>query len=236
MGRPAWCCILTACGVVQMNLKTLLGMRPKTESVADIEAALAAARGAGEAAARAEAELLAKRGGVLLSGTPEEVTRAEEALARARTEAEHAATMVPILEAKLADAMRGVQLNALRAKLAEAGAKADAARVALGEQYPKLAAALVHKVLIPEREALAAIEDARVALDAALRAGLIQWDDGAPVPAEWVLPPAPLAELAPMVPGGVRRPALGVEVRLPALTGQGWPADPATPIWPGAGA
>lgn len=218
-----------------MDLKKLLGMRPKTESLADIEAALAAARGAGEAAAKAEADLMAKRGDVLLSGTPEEVTRAEEALARARTEADHAATMVPILEAKLAEARGNAKLAELRQVVAEAKATAEAARVILASRYPELAAAVVHEVLIPEAKAIAALDRARAAVDAAFRQGLVTWTDEEGPPAEWRLPLAPLATLAPPPPaGGMGRNTLGAEVRLPALNGQGWPADEAGIRWPDA--
>jgi len=219
-----------------MDLKKLLGMRPKTESLADIEAALAAARGAGEAAAKAEADLLAKRGDVLLSGTPEEVTRAEEALARARTEADHAATMVPILEAKLADARGNAKLAEVRQMVAEAKAAAEAARLALASRYPELAAAMVHDVLIPEAKAIAALHDARAAVDAAFRQGLVTWTDEEGPPAEWTLPPAPLSTLLPPPPpgGGVAPSAFGAGVRLPALSGQGWPADGVRLPWPAA--
>lgn len=120
-----------------MDLKKLFGMRPKTEGIADIEAALAAARAAGEAAASAEAALLAKRGDVLLTGTPEEVTRAEEALARVRAEAEHVATMVPILDARLKAAERQPFLDDVQRRIGEL----DALHRAFGEfvtkQYPE---------------------------------------------------------------------------------------------------
>lgn len=120
-----------------MDLKKLFGMRPKTEAIPDIEAALAAARAAGEAAARAEAALLAKRGDVLLTGTPEEVTRAEEALTRARAEAEHVATMVPILEARLKAAERQPFLEDVRRRIDELEALHNAFRNFLAKDYPE---------------------------------------------------------------------------------------------------
>jgi hypothetical protein len=207
-----------------MDLRKILGMRPKTESIADIEAALAAARAAGEAAAKAEGELLAQRGGVLLNGTPDEITRAEEALARARLDADHAATMVPILEAKLADAMRGRQLAELREAFNLARQKAEVARHALAETYPALAARMASEVLRPEADALAAILAARAALDLALRAGVVSLPNGE----DWALPAAPAASLADQPPGGGMVLSLGERIALPAI------ASGAAPLWTGA--
>ncbi len=214
-------------GVVQMDLTKLFGMRPKTEGIADIEAALAAALAAGEAAARAEAALLAKRGDVLLSGTPEEVTRAEEALARARTEADHAATMVPILEAKLADAMREKKLAELRAAVARANRMADQAADAIRQRYTQLAAAMVQDVLIPEAEACAALDDAVQMVQRELRGGCLT----EPLSDDLKLRPRPMMQVCP--PGAtLPRDALGAETILPGLAGRGFPMDAGSPLWP----
>jgi hypothetical protein len=212
-----------------MDLKKLFGMRPKTEAIPDIEAALAAARAAGEGAAKAEGELLQKRGDALLNGAPDDIARAEEALARARLDAGRAEAMAAALEARLADAMREKKLGELRGLVEEANRLADAAARAISSRYAPLAEALAEEVLRPEAEALAAIGAARSALEGA------RWGkDDAPELAELMalMPKAPLVMAWPAPPYHSQRDDLGQLVKLPSQTGLGPPVDDGAPIWP----
>lgn len=214
-----------------MDLKKLLGMRPKTESIGDIQDALKAARVASDAAKNAEADLLAKRGDVLLGGTPEEVTRAEAALVQVRLEIERAATMVPILETRLAGAQREKNLAHLRAMVADASQKSQVAAAAIRDRYTVLATAIVKEVLTPEAEAVAAMEAAQQALMHARRNGLIEGDDALfrEVGLE------PLIRAVPQLPFRRQRINLGAEVVLPNPYGQGAPHDDEeqAPYWKG---
>ena len=205
-----------------MDMKKLMGMRPQSESIADIEAALAAARAAGEAAARAEGDLMARRGDVLLMGAPDEVTRAEEALARARLDADRAATMVQALEAKLAATIRAQKLGELRQLVDEANRLAAAAASAISSRYEQLAAALVAEVLRPEAEALAAIAVAHKALERARFQNEFSLDL-AELKAR--LPMAPLVTAWPAAPHHSQLDNLGKFTML---------ISPGAPIWPRA--
>lgn len=142
-----------------MDVNKLLGLRPKTESVADIEAALTAALAARAAAEEAEAALLAKRGDVLMTAPPEDVTEAEGALVRIRLERDQVGTMIPLLEARLAAARRKPFTDETRQMVEEAEAADRAFGEFLERDYPELAQRLVEGLAL-ERKA----EDLREAL------------------------------------------------------------------------
>lgn len=213
-----------------MDLKKLLGLRPKTDSVEEVAAALDRARAALAKAREDEAVLLGGRADLLLAGDAAAVSTGEADLARVRVDIERAEAMLKALEGKLAEAQRAARIGQLRAKIAEATTKAERAKHALAVRYPELAAVMVREVLSPEVEAIAAIHEAWTARDAAMREGLIPWVDA--VPDEWALPEAPLPALVPPQPFAAPRPALGLEVKLPALSGRGFPSDNSAPIWP----
>lgn len=114
-----------------MNLRDVLGLRPKADtsaalrtSLADTQSALATVRGV-------VAELEAGRGGVLLDGTADQAAQYEANLAEARAEAELFEAMAAALPARIAVAEareRGVELDGV-AERAEADARAGAALV-----------------------------------------------------------------------------------------------------------
>lgn len=213
-----------------MDLKKLLGLRPKGTTPADIEAAIVAARAAREAVTEAVGQLTARRVAMMLDGTPEEVTAAEQALATARAEAERAAMMVPALEAKRDAAQREAHLAEVAAKVRRANEAADVAAKALSGRYGELVELMVRDVLRPEVEAMAALEEARRAVSAAHAAGLFDPSD---CPAALVIGDIPRARaVGHWVPGTPNHQGLAFSVVLPVAVGTGsdfhWYLGPVT--------
>lgn len=214
-----------------MDLKKLLGLRPKTDTLPDIEGALERARAALAKAREEEAGLLGRRAGLLLGGEAEAVAAAEADLGRARLDIERAEVMTAALQDKLTEARREAALAELRAKIGDAAAKVEQAKRALAVRYPELAAALVRDVLALEVAALKAIDEATAARERAIREGLIDRMEGN-AGEEWALPVPPLVALVPHRPHHPIRSAIGPEVQLPAVGGAAWPASDVPPFWP----
>jgi hypothetical protein len=95
-----------------MELKKLLGIRPKGSDAAAIRAAIASAEEAKATAQRRVAEMEAGRSAMLLDGTPGDVEKAERDLATSRADVERAAAMLEGLRARLEAAEAGEKLAA----------------------------------------------------------------------------------------------------------------------------
>lgn len=123
-----------------MNLKQLLGIRPKsTATAAELAEAIVAADAAQrEAAARAQ-NLTAQRGRLLLDGTPDEVSRNEIAIAAARDDAERASALAEALRNRVVETERAARKAAFKAKLSEAKRANGRWRAFLESEYPGLA-------------------------------------------------------------------------------------------------
>ena len=123
-----------------MNLKQLLGIRPKsTATPAELAEAIVAADAAQrEAAARAQ-NLTAQRGRLLLDGTPDEVSRNEIAIAAARDDAERASALAEALRNRVVETERAARKAAFKAKLSEAKRANGRWRAFLESEYPGLA-------------------------------------------------------------------------------------------------
>jgi len=212
--------------MTKMDLKKLLGLRPKGNDLAAMEAALAQASEAGETARRKVEELTALRVSVLLDGSEAEVEAAEKHLAQARAEGERLAVILPGLEARIADAQRVAKVARVHDLIGEANAKQAAAEAAIRDRYPALAAALVREVLAPEREALRALAIARAAIEEAMLSRLMDGSEAAK------LRPLPMVAACADGSEGWRRHSLGAETLLPSTTGLGAPYDSGSPIWP----
>lgn len=210
------------------TLKELLGIRPKpAASAVELAEALARAEAAqGEALTRAEG-LAAKRGAVLLDGTPADAEKAEAALSAARADAERAAALAGALRQRLAEterADRRADFDAKRGAAEQANARW---RVFLEREYPALAEKIAAGLVL-EAEARRAADATHAAL-AQLphdeREGLT------PAPAPY-LPPHPMGANY----NHIGQFGLGAHVKLPAATGDSegahWPAAAASRRWP----
>ncbi|MBU8544325.1 MULTISPECIES: hypothetical protein [Roseomonadaceae] len=207
-----------------MDFKALFPMRPKGESVKDIDEALQLARNAGEAARASIGDIQARRAAVLLNGSEQEVASAEAALAAARADAERSDVLVPALEQKLAEAQRRERIAALVVQVAEANAKCAAAEKAIHARYEELAHALVRDVLQPENEAIRAREAAALAVDRLVQD--LRLDE---IPENLRVRKVPFGV---QMPNTLFRNQLGDEIRLPSLKGTGFPNDHVAAIWP----
>lgn len=122
-----------------MDIKQLLGIRPKAQGAAAIRVAMENATRAKDEATRVAARLEAGRSALLLDGTPADVQKGEAALLTARADAERAGAMLDGLRERLVAAEAQEAMASARA-LAEA---ADAAAVTAVEfnlrEYPALA-------------------------------------------------------------------------------------------------
>ena len=111
-----------------MNLRDVLGLRPKADTAAALRASLADTKAALVTVQGVIAELEAGRGGVLLDGTEAQAAQYEANLAEARAEAERFAAIAAALPARIAAAEareRGIEMDAL-ANHADAQAEAGA--------------------------------------------------------------------------------------------------------------
>lgn len=201
-----------------MDLKRLLGLRPKGETADDIAAALGRAR-AEEAAALVRAEdLTRRRADVLLGGSESEVTAAEAQLSEARADAERAGIVAAALAGKLAKVQLAAKVESVAAAVAKANELAAEAERVIRDVYPVLAERMVREVLLIEQQAI----DARKVATDALRAAERDVQLGAEVGSLKLSPP-PFQAIAQSLKTNslpTMREHLGAEVRLPALHGE----------------
>lgn len=142
------------------SAETLHDLRPKDDTAAAIEAAIAAAdarRQAGEARVK---DVSAKWRALLLAGTDAEIDAAEADLAQANREVSRAAAVAQSLAAQLPHARRGEAVAEVVLAVHEANEAAVAFKVWLEETYPGLAAAML-KGLLMETAAIEAYRRAR---------------------------------------------------------------------------
>jgi len=197
-------------GTDAMNLKQLLGIRPKsTATPAELAEAIVAADAAQrEAAARAQT-LTAQRGRLLLDGTPDEVSRNEIAIAAARDDAERASALAEALRNRVVETERAARKAAFKAKLSEARRANGRWRAFVESDYPGLAEKLAAGLKL-EAEAIRAARASYYAfyeLPEDERAGL---------------EPSQGPELLPNVPEigtTLGRQALGPRLVLPSIDG-----------------
>jgi hypothetical protein len=139
-----------------MDLKKLLGLRPKTDTAEAIGNAIAMAEAERAAALTRITELENGRGNLILTGDVQAMEAGERALANARAEAEQLGVMAAALKPQLAEA----QTREKTAEIAEA-AKAAEQQVQQfltwwHERYPGIADQLLAGAKM-EREAVRAI-------------------------------------------------------------------------------
>jgi hypothetical protein len=210
-----------------MDVLKFLGLRPKSDTVDEVSAALDRARSAHDEVAARLADLQRRRPEVLLSGNEGEIAAVEQQLADARAEAERAAAIVPHLEVKLLRLRRQAEIDRVRRQVVETTAKVEGVGASIRTRYVELAEAMVREVLRPEAEALAALTAARAELRR------LQADPQvADLVSDLRLPPAPLLVAAPRLASVLPREDLGATVNLPGLTGYGPPQDSAAAFWP----
>jgi hypothetical protein len=135
-----------------MNLRDVLGLRPKGDSAAALRTALAETQEALASVRGVASALEAQRGAVLLDAGPDEAEAHERKLAEATAEAGRLAAMAAALPARIADAEareRGAELDALSER-----AEAEAEEAAM--LVPGIVRALdVAAELIQRHDALA---------------------------------------------------------------------------------
>lgn len=112
-----------------MNLRDVLGLRPKADTAAALRSALAETQTALATVRGIASALEAERGAILLDASPDEAEAHERKLAEATAEAGRLAAMAAALPTRIADAEareRGAELDSL-AEQAEADSMAGAA-------------------------------------------------------------------------------------------------------------
>lgn len=130
-----------------MNLRDMLGLRPKTDTAAalrasltDTETALASVRGVA-------ASLEAERGAILLDASPAEAEAHEAKLAGALTEAGRLAAMCAALPARIAEA----EARERAAELDRLAERAEGEAAAAAELVPQLLRAFAEAAALVER-------------------------------------------------------------------------------------
>ncbi|WP_426958337.1 hypothetical protein [Muricoccus radiodurans] len=196
-----------------MDLKKLLGMRPKGQTAADIHSAIAQAE-AGKASALARAaELEAERGNLLLTGDIKAVETGERELAEARAEAERCTVMAEALRAPLAEAV----LRERAAEIVALHQRAEQASEEFATWWRTKYGALATEI----RDAL---RQERIALNLIHQLHMLTVDEPAAFAAAGVgLPKSPSERVSPHSPSSVIAVAMGV--RLVSV-------DRDTSIWP----
>lgn len=195
-----------------MDLKKLLGLRPKDDSVDAIRTALVQAQGVQSAASQRAAELEAGRARMLVDGSAGEVERAERDLTAARGDAERAGAMIVGLQGKLAEAEAREAERGARQAVVDAEARRSRFLAFVRNDYPALAQKIADGLKL-EAEAEAAsmrAMNAIMALPSEVRDKLAS--EGVQSPAQ----PAADLPLSFHRPGG-----FGVGVRLPAVADSG---------------
>jgi hypothetical protein len=200
-----------------MDLKKLLGLRPKTDTAEAISNAIAMAEAERAAALTRITELEAGRGNLILTGDEQAMQAGERALASARAEAEQLGVMAAALKPQLAEAKT-------REKAAEI---AEAAKTAEREverfvtwwrtQYPGLADQMIAGARMEQQavQAIAAVEKMQREYPAAFAASEV----AIPLkPARQVRPSNYINSISDCVLHGLHLPSDDVE----------------TPLWPRA--
>jgi hypothetical protein len=204
-----------------MDLKKLLGLRPKTDTTEAIGNAIAMAEAERAAVLTRITELENGRGNLILTGDVQTMEAGERALASARAEAEQLGVMAAALKPQLAEAK-------IREKAAEIAETARAAEQQVQqfltwwrERYPTLANQMRDGFLL-ERAALNKIHELnKMQLDhpAAFAAS------GATIPQE------PTYHVYPGDPSNVVGSVAG-GARLPPPVGKARPHGDVAPFWP----
>ncbi len=186
-----------------MDLKAILGLRPKTEGAAGIRDALAATEAAKAAAAARITQLEADRARTLLDGTAAQVAKAEADLAEARAEAERCDAIRAGLRERLARAEASEAVETARAAIREAE-EANVAFVAFAQtKYPGLA-----KQIIAGAKMEYAARDARQRASVLLNRLPVELQEGL------ALPPDPLT----LLDGRPIRGSFAASIHLPSET------------------
>jgi hypothetical protein len=134
-----------------MDIKKLLGLRPKEENAAAIAAAIASAEAAqAEALSRAE-QLKAGRGQLLLTGDAGAVEAGERELAEVQMEADRCGEMAAALRQPLAQARTREKVEEIKALNERAGQDVSASISWWREEYPGLVAKLRAGVALEQR-------------------------------------------------------------------------------------
>ncbi len=145
-----------------MRFDQVMALRPKAGDSASIQAAIDAAKAAGDTARRRADELEAWRKASLLSAADEEMEAAEREAAEARRGAERIDALIEAMRTELGVATRREAVERVLAAVADANAKATRFAEAWREKYAG-AAATIHGILQLEAEAVRAAEEAREA-------------------------------------------------------------------------
>lgn len=208
-----------------MDLKRLLGLRPKEKTAA----ALAGTREDLERALRElderTVELQRTRGERLLDGEAAAVERAEADLKAGEEERARLVAMLDALRRREREAQKDEAVARLRQVVDSANAKAERAERAIRDRYPELAGMIVREVLLLEQDAVAALEAAGQAK------AKLERELGLSKPLDLPLRAAPFKAVARQDPITLRT-SLGAELRLPGFEGVGGMYDSASPIWP----
>lgn len=202
-----------------MDLKRLLGLRPKTETVVAIGEAIAAATAAQHAALGRIASLERDRGQRLLEADAAAVTTAERDLTESRAEAERLDALLLALRDRLEAAKAREARAKAEAAVAEVTRASDAFKQWWTNEYPVLAAKIRDGLLLEVAEG-----NARTVAHNAIAAAGAEGEDMSDVR----LPDTAANQL--WGPEAMAMFGLGSFVMLPA------PDGPAThtrsPIWP----
>jgi hypothetical protein len=204
-----------------MDIKKLLGVRPKSESAADISAAIERAREAAASARQRASEIEAVRGTLLLNGDLNAVTAGEKDLVEARAEAERFDLLAVTLQPRLEEARTKEKAAEIVAVYDEAQRQTAAFVEFWRKQYPALAAKIRDGGMLEKR-----------ALDSIKRLHEMSFSD----PAAWIasgvaVPPSPAEHI---YPGDSSNGVGGVSfaVRLPHPEGKSFPSGSLPSFWP----
>jgi hypothetical protein len=204
-----------------MDVKKLLGMRPKTQSAADISTAIEKAREAAATARRRVSEFEAVRGTLLLNGDMNAVTAGERELVEARADAERFDLLAETLQVPLQEARTKEKASEIVALYDEAQRMSAAFVEFWRKQYPALATKIRDGGML-EKAALDSIRKLHE---------LANSDPAAWAVAGVAVPPSPAEHIYPGDPdNGVA--GVSFRVRLPHPEGKSWPQGTAPSFWP----
>jgi hypothetical protein len=204
-----------------MDVKKLLGMRPKTQSAADIQAAILRAQEGQRAALRRATEIEKGRGLLLLNGDPAAVEAGERELVESRAEAERYALLASTLEAPLRAAQTKERAAKIQATAKEAQTLVDAFVEFWRTRYPGLAAQLWDGALM-EKRALDKLDEL---------ANLAGNDHEAFEAAGIAAPASPAQVIYPDDPSNTMSGVLQ-RMKLPSPDRREWPQGNASSFWP----
>lgn len=198
-----------------MNLRQIIGLRPKTQDVTAIRAALAGAEEAQATALATLATLEAGRAAILLEGDAATFEKSERDIATTRGDAERAGIMVDALRDRLHTAERDSVLRNVRASVAEAHAASEKFLAFMRDEYPRLAERIAQGMRMEEQANEANAECSRALAD-------LPPAEADQMRAENIQPPGnPASKMSPAIFMSFNR-----EVRLPAANGNVWPPTP----------